>query len=103
MSVRNPIEVKAVDASTIILTVNKEFYLVSKKEFRLYEDGEFVRNLVSENISESGSSFVVTIKTKPILYKPGIEFQIATKDNYFFSIDFSYMAYTDEFDRKYRY
>lgn len=103
MSVRNPIEVKAIDASTIILNVSKEFYLADKNQFRLYEDGRFVRNLVSENVSESGSSFVVTIRTKPIVYKPGIEFEIATKDNYFFSIDFSYMAYTDEFDRKYRY
>ena len=99
----NPVMVKAIDASTLLLTVSKQFYLSSKKEFRLYVDGRFVCNLSAENVSESVSSFLVTLKSDPIDYRPGLLYELATMDNYFFPIDFSYMAQLDPFEEKFKY
>lgn len=95
--------VKAIDSSTILVTASKQFYLSSKKEFRLYRDGKFVMDLFAENVSESVSSFLVTLKTEEIDYQPGIPYELATKDNYFFPIDFSYMAQSDSFEEKFKY
>ena len=103
MSIQNLVQVKAIDKDTIKIFVKKDFYLVSKTDFRLYVDRKFVKNLTPTSVNEISSSCVITFEDLNIDYKPGISFEIATKDNYFFSIDFSYMAQSDEFENKYKY
>lgn len=103
MDKKNPIYVKAIDKDTINILASKDFYLASNKEFRLYFDGKYIKKLISFNATESTSSNILTIKGADIDYQPGHNYEIATKDNYFFAIDFSYIAQTDEFENKFKY
>lgn len=84
------------------VTFSKNFYVRNQKSFTLYEDGKILRKLLPVSQSESGSSYLYTLFTKGVEYRPGHLYQIKTTENYFIPIDISFLATTEEFERKYR-
>lgn len=103
MSFSNSVSVQAVSDSLLVVTKSKDFYLPDMKDFRLYEDGRFSMFLSSGPIQEKGDEVLIQVPYIGIRFVPGKEYFLATKDNQFFAIDFSYMAYSDAFDVRYRY
>ncbi|MFA6829710.1 MAG: hypothetical protein WCR67_03290, partial [Bacilli bacterium] len=100
---KNLIKAIVRSSKTLELNVSKEFYISSMSEFRLYCDDIFVKNLKAQSKSESNSSVLINIKVSDITFIPGKKYDLATKDNFFIPIDFSYLSQTKEFDEKYRY
>lgn len=101
----NKTAIKAIVRSCDLLELNvsKDFYISSFKSFRLYEDDSFVRDLEAVNHSESNSSDLITLPLKNLPFVPGHKYELATKDNFFIPIDFSYLSKTKEFEEKYRF
>jgi pullulanase len=101
----NKTAIKAIVRSSDLLELNvsKDFYISSFKSFRLYEDDSFVKDLEAVNHSESNSSDLITLPLKNLPFVPGHKYELATKDNFFIPIDFSYLSKTKEFEEKYRF
>lgn len=69
--------------------------------FRLYENGKEVAKLHAMNRAEIGDTYVFTLSAV-YDFVPGRFYEIADCKNEFVPVDMTYLATTDEFDRRYR-
>lgn len=103
MAVRNQLSAVAKSDNVVEVSISKEFSTKTLKVFRLYEGDNFIRKLEAVSQSESHSSNIYTLMTDDFNFVPGKEFFIVTEDNFYIPIDISYLAKTDEFEKKYRF
>ena len=93
----------AKSASVIEVYVDKEFTTIIHKYFAIYKDKKFLYTVKPVSMSESHSSFIYTLLMKDMHYEAGREYEIGTENNFFIPIDISFLAFTKEFESKFRY
>lgn len=93
----------AKQGNVLDVVFSKDFYTMPQKEFRIYEDGKLRMKARPVSQSESGSSYIYTLITKDLVFVPGREYLVKTKENYFIPIDISFLAMTPAFEKRYRY
>ena len=88
----------------IELHIPVNFYMPNSTNFYLYEGDKIIKELFSNSRVQSNNEFIVFINGKDINFIPGKEYFVATKDNHFVPIDYSFISLNNhEFEKKYRY
>ena len=86
------------------LNIPLNFYLSDSREFRIFKEEECLITISSNSRVQSNNSFILFFDLKDIVFIPGIEYFLVTKDNFYVPIDFSFIAINNaEFEKKYRY
>lgn len=93
----------AKNKSTIEIHVKKDFCKIQLTKFRLYVNHHVVEQYTPITTSESQSSMIYVIKDSDFDFQPGYYYEIATEQNYFIPIDISFIALTEDFEKKYRF
>lgn len=94
----------AKSGNVIEVAISKEYYGAnSQKYFSLYQDGKAVLVISPVSISESNSSYIFTLLYQNFTFKPGYKYEIKLFNNFFVPVDISFLAKTEEFEKKYRY
>lgn len=73
------------------------------KTFRLYEEHRPVKILETKSINEMPLSYIYELDIFDFDFVPGKLYQIVTEQNFYVPLDISYLALTEQFEKKYRY
>lgn len=95
---------KAVNNQKLEVYVAKRFTSTVLTSFRLYVSGKFECLLKPVSRSESNSAFIYNLNLPSgFCFVPGKRYEILTPNNFFVSINISYLARTKAFEEKLRY